>query len=87
MRQSGSEKLETIRLVEDSELSVTATLRELGVPRSTFYDWYRRYKERGAAGLLDRHFGPGFCWNRIPEPVREQVPSELVPQSSDKPRF
>ena len=30
MRQSGSEKLETIRVVEDSELSVTATLRELG---------------------------------------------------------
>ena len=29
MRQSGSEKLETIRVVEDSELSVTATLREL----------------------------------------------------------
>jgi len=37
MRQSGSEKLETIRLVEDSELSVTATVRELGVPRSKFY--------------------------------------------------
>ena len=37
MRQSGSEKLETIRVVEDSELSVTATLRELGVPWSTFY--------------------------------------------------
>ena len=73
MRQSGSEKLETIRLVEDSELSITATVRELGVPRSTFYDWYRRYKERGAAGLLERHSGPGFCWNRIPDPVREQV--------------
>ena len=57
MRQSGSEKLETIRLVEDSELSVTATLRELGVPRSTFYGWYRRYKERGAAGCSpSEHF-------------------------------
>ena len=58
MRQSGSEKLETIRLVEDSELSVTATLRELGVPRRTFYGWYRRYKERGVAVLLDRYSGP-----------------------------
>ena len=29
-----AEKLETIRLVEDSELSVPATLRELGVPRA-----------------------------------------------------
>ena len=32
MRHSAAEKLETIRLVEDSELSVTATLRELGIP-------------------------------------------------------
>ena len=60
MRQSGSEKLATIRLVEDSELSVTATLRELGVARSTFYGWYRNYSERGAAGLLDRHSGLAF---------------------------
>ena len=71
MRQSESEKLETIRLVEDSELSGTATVRERGIPRSTFYGWYRRYKERGASGLLDRHSGPGFCWNRIPKPVRD----------------
>ena len=48
MRQSGSEKVETIRLVEDSELSVTATVRELGIPRSTFYGWNRRYKRGGA---------------------------------------
>jgi putative transposase len=59
MRQSGAEKLETIRLVEDSELSVTATLRELGVPRSTFYDWYRRYNQQGVDGLSDQHPGPG----------------------------
>ena len=44
---------------------MTATVRERGIPRSTFYGWYRRYKERGAAGLLDRHSGLGFCWNRI----------------------
>ena len=36
-----AEKLETIRLVEESESLVTATLRELGVPRSRFQDWYR----------------------------------------------
>ena len=33
-RPEEAEKLETIRLVEDSELSVPATLRELGVPRA-----------------------------------------------------
>ena len=86
MRQSGSEKLETIRLVEDSELSVTATVRELGIPRSTFYGWYRRYKERGAAGLLDRHSGPGFCWNRIPDAVRKQVVETALTHPEASPR-
>ena len=86
MRQSGSEKLETIRLVEDSELSVTATLRELGVARSTFYGWYRRYKEQGAAGLMDRHSGPGFCWNRIPQPVRQQVVDTALEHPEVSPR-
>ena len=60
MRQSGAEKLEMIRLVEESEWSVTATLRELGVPRSTFYDGYRRYKDRGTVGLAAGILGQVF---------------------------
>jgi transposase-like protein len=40
MRYSPEEKLEIIRLVEHSELSITQTLKELGITRSTFYDWY-----------------------------------------------
>ena len=47
MRHSPSEKLEIIRIVEDSELSVRQTLKELGIHRSTFYNWYRRYLEDG----------------------------------------
>ena len=47
MRYSSSEKLEIIRIVEDSEFSVRQTLRELGIHRSTFYNWYRRYLEDG----------------------------------------
>ena len=58
MRQSGSEKVETIRLVEDSELSVTATVRELGIPRSTFYGWNRRYKRGGRRWLIGSAFQP-----------------------------
>jgi len=37
-----AEKLEIIHLVETPELPVKQTLAELAVPRSTFYDWYRR---------------------------------------------
>jgi transposase-like protein len=41
MRYSQSEKMEVIRLVENSLLNIN---------RSTFYDWYRRYQEGGYDG-------------------------------------
>ena len=47
MRLSASEKQEIIRLVEGSDLPVKLTLEQLDVPRSTFYDWYARYREKG----------------------------------------
>ena len=31
---------------------------DLGIRRSTFYGWYRRFKDRGVAGLADRHGSP-----------------------------
>ena len=51
MRRTTSEKVELIRIVEGSDLSVRQTLRELRLNRSTFYAWYRRYTQRGRAGL------------------------------------
>lgn len=73
MRYSQSEKLEIIRLVEESILPVKRTLEELDVPRSTFYDWYRRYASEGIEGLEDRQSGPRRFWNRIPDAEREKV--------------
>ena len=52
MRRTASEKMEIIRLVEGTDLPVRLTLRQMGVPRSTFYDWYQRYAEEGFDGLL-----------------------------------
>jgi len=37
MRYAAAEKLEIIRLVEQSSLSVRRTLGQLGIPRSIFY--------------------------------------------------
>ena len=37
MRYPASEKLEIIRLVEQSHLPVKQTLAKLGIPRATFY--------------------------------------------------
>jgi transposase-like protein len=50
MRYPAAEKLEIIRLVEQSSLSVRRTLAQLGIPRSTFYRWYEAYLARGAGG-------------------------------------
>lgn len=72
-RSSASEKLEFIRLVEDSPLPVKQTLEELDIPRSTFYRWYERYLEAGYHGLEDRSPQPKQFWNRIPDRVRQQV--------------
>ena len=41
------EKLEIIRLVEQSPLPVRHTLVRLGIPRATFYRWYDRYSRGG----------------------------------------
>ena len=42
MRYRAAEKLEIIRLVEQSSLSVRRTLAQLGIPRSTFHACYER---------------------------------------------
>ena len=53
MRYSASEKREIIDLVENSSLPVRRTLAQLGIPKSTFYGWYERYREGGDDALID----------------------------------
>jgi putative transposase len=36
--------MEIIRMVEESSLSVKQTLREIDIPRSSFYTWYRSHE-------------------------------------------
>ena len=97
MRLTAAEKHEIIRFVEGSDLSVRRTLRELGVHRSTFYAWYRRYQAVGAAGLVPRPAAARRHWNRIPWRVRHRVveaaladpvksPRELAWQFTDRER-
>lgn len=85
-RYSQAEKIEIIRLVETSELSVKRTLAELGVPRSSFYDWYRRYLADGYEGLAAQKPQKQQFWNRIPETVREQVVDTALEKTELSPR-
>ena len=65
MRYPASEKLEIIRLVEQSALPVRRTLEKLGIPRATFYRWYDLYRTGGPEALEDRSPRPDRVWNRI----------------------
>ena len=73
MRYPASEKLEIIRLVEQSALGVRQTLEKLGIPRATFYRWYDQYQRGGPEALGDRSPRPDRVWNRIPDDVRGQI--------------
>lgn len=86
MRHSQSEKLEIIRVVEDSSLGVKQTLRELDVNRSTFYAWYRRYQERGAEALEDRNSQRRQFWNAIPPWVKQKVVETALEHLDKSPR-
>ena len=86
MRYPASEKLEIIRLVEQSHLPVTRTLDMLGIPKTTFYRWYDCYLAFGEAGLEDRKPQPGRVWNRIPNEVRERIVDLALDEPELSPR-
>ncbi len=86
MRYPASEKLEIIRLVERSHLPVRRTLDKLGIPSTTFYRWYDRYRAFGEAGLEDRTSGPGRVWNRIPDDGRQQIVQLALDEPELSPR-
>ena len=98
MRYPASEKLEIIRLVEQSHLPARPTHDRLGIPRTTFYRWYDRYLTGGVEALEDKAPMPARVWNRIPDDVREQIidlaleqpelsPRELAVHFTDKQRY
>jgi len=78
VRYTQAEKLEVIRLVEGSDLPAKRTLAQLGVSKSTFYEWYRRYLDEGPNGLALRPSQRRRFWNRIPDAERERVVERSV---------
>jgi len=86
MRYHATEKLEIIRLVEQSHLPAKRTLDTLGIPRTTFYRWYDRYLQGGIAALEDKSPRPGRVWNRIPDDIRERIVDLALDESELSPR-
>jgi putative transposase len=83
MRYPASEKLEIIRLVEQSDLPVRRTLAKIGILPAAFYRWYDRYQTGGLVALEDRPSKPKQVWNRIPDAIR----GRLVQLALDEPEL
>ena len=86
MRYHPSDKAEIIRLVEQSPSPARRTLEKLGIPRSSFYRWYDRYRRGGPEALADRPSRPNRVWNRITEAIRIQIVELALDQPELSPR-
>jgi putative transposase len=98
MKPSPSDRVEIIRLVEESHLPARRTLELLGIARSSFYRWYDRYQRGGPEALADRPSRPDRVWNRIPDEMRTRIiemaldcpelsPRELAVRFTDEKRY
>lgn len=61
------DKAEILELVRKSPLSISQTLKQLGIPRSTYYAWRQRQEAAGMAGLRDCKPAAQRIWNRLRE--------------------
>jgi transposase InsO family protein len=86
MRYSASEKHEIIRTVEESPLGITRTIRQLGIPRSTFYNWYDRYLSGGIEALEDKKPEPRAIWNKVPDGMRKKLLDMALDEPELSPR-
>jgi len=66
-------KKEILDKVAQSNLPTKTILKELGISRSTYYSWLKRYEEEGEEGLLDSR--------SLAEPSEEKV--EVAPPAEE----
>lgn len=76
-----SEKAALIALVRGSPLPRKQVLAQLGLPKSTYYDWGRRCQGR-VDGLGDQPSGPRVPWNKL-RPEEEQAVLALARASPE----
>jgi putative transposase len=73
MRFTASEKQVIIDMVVQSEIGVNKTLREIGLNKSTFYNWYKIYSDLGVDGLAPSKRTSNRQWNTIPQEQKNLV--------------
>lgn len=73
MRFTVAEKEKIIQMVVRSEIGVNRTLREIGLNKSTFYNWYKAYSDYGIDGLKPHKRSQNRQWNSIPQQQKNLV--------------
>ena len=75
--EAAKRKKAIIDAVGRSSASVKATLKELGVSKSTYYKWVKAYKDKGLKGLEAGNPVSSDVWRRLSEfEKREKGPSK-----------
>jgi hypothetical protein len=67
-------------------VSVGRTLTSIGIPRSTFYDWYSRYQDGWIEALEDGKPRPGRVWNKIPDEIGAAIVNLALEEPDLSPR-
>ena len=62
---SKDKKMDIIRSVESSGLSISQALKKLDMPRSTYYRWKQKLRTMGLQGLKDNTPHRSRAWNQL----------------------
>ncbi len=62
---SKDQKMDIIRSIESSGLSISQALKTLDVPRSTYYRWKHKLRTMGLKGLKDNKPHRARTWNQL----------------------
>ena len=71
-------KKDILDRVAESNLPTKTILKELGISRSTYYSWLKRYEEEGEEGLLDSRS------LSTPEDKEAPLVEEVEPQPTEE---
>ena len=62
---SRDKKMDMIRRIDSSGLSISQALKKLGMPRSTYYRWKHKLRTMGLQGLKDNKPHRARTWNQL----------------------
>jgi RNA-directed DNA polymerase len=79
-------KQEVLELVRRAPVAKRRSLAALGLPRSSYYRWQRRWRAVGEVGLADRRPAPGTVWNKLRPQEEGAIHAEALRQPDRSPR-